>query len=295
MMSDFRVVVIVSPDISDIYFANYLMDHLNVVAVVVEQQRQAITSPRWKKALGMLSRPVMLFNKVAELLLAQYRRLFSLYDKPENRADFGEMGRNLVPRGDCEVLYTTGVNAINSPEYVEWVRARRPDVIAVCGASIFKEPLIDVPREGVLNLHGGLSQRYRGLFTTDWAVHNEEPEYVGGTVHYVNPGIDEGDIVFQARPHIAAGDNPNSLYVKVVNLGVQMMVSAIDMIEQGTIKSSPLPRLGTLYLGSQFDARRREITWKKLESGVLIDYLNNKKVRDKPVDSLIINEFKLGI
>ena len=48
---------------------------------------------------------------------------------------------------------------------------------------------------------------------------------------------------------------------KVVNLGVQMMVSAIDMIEQGTIKSSPLPRLGTLYLGSQFDARRREITW----------------------------------
>jgi len=36
----------------------------------------------------------------------------------------------------------------------------------------------------------------------------------------VAPGIDDGDIVYQGRPQIAAGDTPNMLYVKVVKLGV---------------------------------------------------------------------------
>ncbi len=76
--------------------------------------------------------------------------------------------------------------------------------------------MLKVPRLGSLNLHGGLSQRYRGLNTTDWEVDNGEPEYVGATVHFVSPGIDDGDVVSTRGGPPSSGPIPaNDLYVKV--------------------------------------------------------------------------------
>ena len=201
-MKEFRVVVVVSPDKSDLFFANQLMRRLNVVGVIVENQmHERDNSSTFVKALKLLHKPHIFFAKSYNAIVDRIRSKFAVYNKPENAADFGEQGLQIIPtEKKCDILYTTGVNNINAPEYIDWLKKIKPDVIAVCGASIFKEKILAVPEKGVLNLHGGLSQKYRGLFTTDWAVHNEEPEYVGATVHYISPGIDDGDVVYQGRP-----------------------------------------------------------------------------------------------
>lgn len=288
-----RTLVIVSRDKSDIFFANELARALNVVGIVVENQTpRQDRSPMLRKALKYASTPPLFFRKVLEVMDRRFIEPFQPYNRPENALDFGEEGQVLTVSEGTEILYTQGVNAINEPEYQAWIRNLCPDVIAVCGASILKQDILSIPRHGVLNLHGGLSQFYRGLFTTDWAIHNSEPEYVGATVHFVSEGVDDGDIVYQGRPVIEENDHPNRLYEKVVRLGVRMMVQAVRDIEDSRCQASKLNTKGRLYLNDMFDVRAKRKTWRQLGKGVIPDYLSNQAQRDREVMDRLINDFR---
>lgn len=287
-----RTLVIVSQDKSDIFFANQLAQALDVVGIVVERQTPARDrSSLVKKSLKYLSSPGVFLRKVVDVLDRRFLEPRQEYNRPENSLDFGEEGLALKVKEAIPVLYTRGVNAINDPEYRDWIRERQPEVIAVCGASLLRSELLAVPSCGVLNLHGGLSQFYRGLFTTDWAIHNAEPECVGATVHFVSAGVDDGDVVFQGRPVINEGDHPNSLYEKVVRLGARMMIRAIFDLERGRCHPVKLTEKGRLYLNHMFDVTAKRRTWRQIRQGVIVAYLNNKSERDSKIKPALINEF----
>jgi len=289
-----RTLVIVSQDKSDIFFANQLAKALDVVGIVVENQIPARDcSSLYQKSVKYLSTPGVFLRKVMEVLDRKFIERYQDYNIPENALDFGEEGRALMVGEGVDVMYTQGVNAINRPEYRSWIQSLKPDVIAVCGASILRTELLSISTHGVLNLHGGLSQFYRGLFTTDWAIHNGVPEYVGATVHFVSEGVDDGDVVYQGRPEITADDNPNSLYEKVVRLGVQMMIRAITDIEQSRCQQTSLESKGQLYLHDMFDVSAKRATWRQVKKGVILDYLSDKNTRDQFVKESLINEFFL--
>jgi folate-dependent phosphoribosylglycinamide formyltransferase PurN len=292
-MSALRLVVAVSRDRSDLYFANQVARRLNVVGVLVENQvAEPNGTPAWRKALQLIAQPQLLAKRLPAALVERWRARFAIYNRAKHLTDFGKEGLELAVPSHISVLQTRGVNAINAPEYISWLRNLAPDVIAVCGTSLMRQNFLAVPKQGVLNLHGGLAQRYRGLNTTDWCVHNGEPEYIGATVHFVTSGIDNGRIVYQGRPAISANDTPNTLYVKVVKLGVEMMEAAVRDLESGTLQAATLETPGTLYLGKQFTHRARIATWRQYKRGVVADYIANKAQRDAHVDAIMINEFK---
>jgi methionyl-tRNA formyltransferase len=294
-MAGLRVVVAVSRDRSDLYFANELMRRLGAVGVLVENQMpEPDRRSTWSKLFRLAARPDVLFRRIRDSLSSRWINRFAEYNRPENLTDFGPYGLAIDPVPGCEVVHTLGVNAINSPEYVDWLRRMAPDVVVVCGTSLMRREFLAVPRLGVLNLHGGLAQRYRGLNTTDWAVHNREPEYVGCTVHFVAPGIDDGEVVFQGRPVIEAHDTPNTLYVKVVKLGVELMQQAVRDLQAGSIRKSTLLQRGDLYLHKHFTAKVRARTWRRCREGAVREYLEDRERRDKVVDALIINEHPLS-
>ena len=287
-----RTLVIVSQDKSDIFFANQLAKSLDVVGIVVENQiPPRDRSSLAKKSLKYLSQPGVFVRKVFEVLDRRLIDKHQDYNRPENSLDFGEEGRALNTAHDLPVLHTRGVNGINDPENVEWIRRLQPQVIAVCGASILRAELLGIPPYGVLNLHGGLAQFYRGLFTTDWAIHNAEPECVGATVHFVSQGVDDGDVVYQGRPVIEPGDQPNSLYEKVVRLGVQMMIRAIIDLERSMSRPVKLETKGRLYLNRMFDTGAKRRTWRQIRNGVIADYLDNRSERDARIEAALINDF----
>lgn len=287
-----RTVVIVSPDKPDLYFANQLAKTLNVVGVVVENQTpKKDSSFLLFKAIKYVSSPVQFFRKVLGVLDRHLIEPWQVYNDSKNSLDLGEEGRILTVGNGVEILRTRGVNAINDPEYQRWIRNLNPDVIAVCGASILKADMLSIPKHGVLNLHGGLSQFYRGLFTTDWAIYNREPECVGATVHFVSEGVDDGDVIYQGRPEIKEGDHPNSLCEKVAKLGVQMMVRAVSDIEQSRCQAIKLETKGRLYLNDMFDSKAKRTTWQRIRDGVISDYLADKATRDKRITASLINEF----
>ena len=129
---------------------------------------------------------------------------------------------------------------INHPEAVEYVRARRPDlIVAVRYGHIFKAPLFDIPRHGILNLHAGLLPQYRGIYCSFWAMLHKQPD-VGCTLHHVrDAGIDTGDVIEEHRNRAD--------YDRSVMWNLAMLYhGAADMIERAILaieKGKALPSI----------------------------------------------------
>jgi len=85
------------------------------------------------------------------------------------------------------------VNSVNDPASVEEIRRFKPDMAIHAGAGILRAPILAVPKIGTINAHMGILPYYRGMNVAEWARFNDDP--VGPSVHWIDSGIDTGDIV----------------------------------------------------------------------------------------------------
>jgi folate-dependent phosphoribosylglycinamide formyltransferase PurN len=177
---------------------------------------------------------------------------------------------------------------INSPELREFLKPIKPDIIAVLGNSIIKSEMISLPSAAMINTHSGLSPYYRGTWSYGWPVVNREPEYIGVTVHHVNAGIDTGDIIFQTRPLLEKNDDLNSIFLKVIAEGIELMAKVIaEISNKGDIVSHQQPaNTGRLYQTKDFDSGAARTCLKNLEDGLISEYLSEKEGRDSKVKLL---------
>ncbi|MER1969075.1 formyltransferase family protein [Castellaniella sp. GW247-6E4] len=122
----------------------------------------------------------------------------------------------------------------NSESVARWLRSLKPDLIVVFSMSqLLREEILEIPRLGVINLHPSFLPEYRGPNPDFWQYHNMEM-HPGVTVHYVDAGEDTGDIIYQERMLIPLGTkSPDRLNKLIGDLGVPLMLKALDAIAQG--------------------------------------------------------------
>jgi phosphoribosylglycinamide formyltransferase-1 len=92
----------------------------------------------------------------------------------------------------------TYIDSVNDTRTLELIEAAAPDLVVVHGTRIIAERIlrgIDAP---VVNMHAGITPRYRGVHGGYWAFADGRPELAGTTVHLVDVGIDTGGILRQA-------------------------------------------------------------------------------------------------
>lgn len=198
------------------------------------------------------------------------REHFAQFDRIESRA-FKES-----VRADSKLLAavtrrTVGAGEINNDEVVAWINNLQPDVIVVYSTSIIEEPLISAFPNRILNLHAGLSPYYRGAGTNLFPFYNGELEYVGMTVHYLDAGIDSGNIILQARPDFDPHDNPHTISCKNVLLGVQLMSAVLKrFLDEGPPEGCKQDlSSGRLYRKKDFSDEVLERINQRLETGLV--------------------------
>ena len=178
---------------------------------------------------------------VPQLLSRLWARGYALLSRRQQRR-LATYARYLSPNGRCDWRRSDLVRCVpshNGEECRRLLRELAPDVIAVYGTAVIKPSVIRLARNAILNTHTGLSPRYRGADTVFWALHNEEPEWVGVTVHWLDEGLDSGPIVRTGRPVIAGDDDEDSLFCKCVILGAQLYVEAIREVAAGGRRYPP--------------------------------------------------------
>ena len=101
----------------------------------------------------------------------------------------------------------------------------------LAGADIVPAKLLEIPRLGVLNPHYALLPHYRGMNVAEWSIFHDDP--VGVSVHYVDAGIDTGDIAARRALLVDAGDTLESIRTKQQQLAVALLTEAVDGLAGG--------------------------------------------------------------
>ncbi|MGS2719173.1 formyl transferase [Paraglaciecola aestuariivivens] len=119
-------------------------------------------------------------------------------------------------------------NAINSPEAMARLENIAPDlIICIRFGGILKQPCIDIPPLGVLNLHSGILPDYRGVMATFWALLNGEKQ-IGTTLHTIDDAsIDTGKVVKISRMKVSPNQSYLCHVLALYNQGVQDLIDAV--------------------------------------------------------------------
>jgi len=174
-------------------------------------------------------------------------------------------------------------------ESIQTIKDIQPDLIlSVYYRNIFPKELIAIPKIGCVNIHPAKLPDYRGPVPTAWAIQNGENTF-GITIHYIDEGIDTGDILVQNEYPIEDDDTGYSLYVKAMSLGTEMIKeNLVDIIAQ---KLTPVPQKG---IGSYYGKKNGKYTinWgEKTE-----DIRNRIRVHAKPynpAETVLYNHYVL--
>lgn len=171
-------------------------------------------------------------------------------------------------------------NNINEEENIKLIKQLNPKLIVVHSIDLIKNELIKCFPKRIINLHAGLSPYYRGGGTNVFPFYNNELEYVGMTIHYIDIGIDSGDIIHQGRPIFDENDNSHIIGCKNVILGSELMK---DIIDSYLFLDKPLPaykqdlKNGKLYFWKDFTEDVVIKINKNIQNGIVKLYANNPK------------------
>ena len=140
---------------------------------------------------------------------------------------------------------------INSEYFIKRMKRYNVDLfVSMSFNQIFKEEMINLPRLKTINCHAGKLPFYRGRNILNWVLINDEKEF-GITVHYVDLGIDTGDIILQREYPITEYDTYATLLERAYVECAEVLYDAIKLLQEGkvkVIKQDSIDRVG-LYCG----------------------------------------------
>ena len=135
-------------------------------------------------------------------------------------------------------IKTFEVENPNSKEFLNVLRELNPDVIINQSQSIIKEGLLQVPKIGVINRHNALLPKNRGRLTPFWVLYKGEKE-TGVSIHFIDEGIDTGEIIVQKKYKVRNNDTFNSLVKRNYEIAGKAMLEALDILESGNYSLIP--------------------------------------------------------
>ena len=125
---------------------------------------------------------------------------------------------------------------INAEEFLHFINKFNADLfVSMSFNQIFKKRLFSLPKLGTINCHAGKLPFYRGRNILNWALINDEKEF-GVSVHYVDEGIDTGDIILQRCYPISDADNYATLLEKAFEACAINLYDAIKLIQIGDVR-----------------------------------------------------------
>lgn len=127
----------------------------------------------------------------------------------------------------------------NKTELTEIVKKLKPELIVVAAyGMIIPQAVLDMPKYGVLNIHGSILPKYRGASPVSEAILAGETE-TGITIMEMSAGMDEGDTISSQQLAINGEDTTGSLTTKMAELGAKAIVETIPGWVSGELKAIP--------------------------------------------------------
>lgn len=164
-------------------------------------------------------------------------RVLAVYtqpDRPKGRG--GQLAISAVKEAALRLgLPVHQPERIRRPEFVEQLRAFGPDAMVIVGyGQIIPQSIIDIPPQGIINVHASLLPKYRGAAPIQWAIANGETR-TGVTTMRIDAGLDTGDMLLKSETDIGEEENGLELSPRLASAGADLLVETLAGLDAGTI------------------------------------------------------------
>ena len=122
---------------------------------------------------------------------------------------------------------------------MDQVREWAPDVVVVIGYQFFlPDEFLNIPPMGVVNFHTSLLPRHCGRHPGFWTIWYGD-EQSGMAVHFMDSGLDTGEIAYKSYVPVENGDTVDSLYDRIWKNDETIVKQLLDDIESDSIPRTP--------------------------------------------------------
>jgi methionyl-tRNA formyltransferase len=131
---------------------------------------------------------------------------------------------------------------VNSEEFLRHLREKKVEfIVSISGTQLYKKALRDQTSKGIVNCHGALLPKYRGLMPSFWTLANGESEG-GVTVHYVDAKLDNGPIIVQKKYRLGAQESLEDVMARSKDLAAEAIIECVRLVEEGNPPLLPNPK-----------------------------------------------------
>lgn len=142
--------------------------------------------------------------------------------------------KELAIANQIEVYQPTN---LRDEEVVNKIKSLNPDlIIVVAYGKIIPKSIIDIPKHGIINVHGSLLPKYRGAAPVQYAVLNGDTK-TGVTIMYIEEGLDSGDMILKKEFELTVEDTTTTTFEKMQEVGKEGLVEAISLIKNNEVNA----------------------------------------------------------
>lgn len=131
------------------------------------------------------------------------------------------------------------VRSVNDKECLATLQKLEPDIVLVNGTRIISGRILNSITAKFINTHVGITPKYRGVHGGYWALANNDKENCGVTIHYIDAGIDTGDIIYQEKIDVTGKDNFVTYPLLQLAKAIPFLKKALNDIFTGTVVTKP--------------------------------------------------------
>jgi methionyl-tRNA formyltransferase len=116
---------------------------------------------------------------------------------------------------------------VRRPEVVELLRGMVPDAMVVVGyGQIIPQSILDIPPQGIINVHASLLPKYRGAAPIQWAIARGE-KTTGVTTMKIDAGLDTGAMLLKWETSIGDEETAVELGARLAPAGADLLVKTL--------------------------------------------------------------------
>lgn len=129
---------------------------------------------------------------------------------------------------------------VNNERGQQFLRSLQPDLlISAYFSQILKKPVLDIPKQGALNIHPGFLPDYKGAMNYFWVIRNGEDK-AGVTVHWMDEGIDTGALLARKSFAIPEGATQQQVLAKSAIVGARLTQGIVHQLQLGKLPQGTL-------------------------------------------------------
>lgn len=206
---------------------NFLQEHFDVVKVVIEHPvprkeflKRRIRKLGWIRTGGQILFQILVNKPLSFFSKRRIQKILSHY----------QLQQQTIPDN-----YIIRVTSVNDADCLQHLKNLNPDLIIVHGTRIISKKTLNSVVAPFINIHAGITPKYRGSHGAYWALYNNDNEHCGVTVHLIDSGIDTGQILAQGNIPLTAEDNFSTYPYLQLAEGLLLLKEVLLKIEEGNM------------------------------------------------------------